>query len=187
MRNFLLAAIISAISVPILASDVGVTISIGQPGSYGQIILGNQYPVPQLLYPNPIRALPPAVVVQQPPIYLYVPPGHAKRWDKHCHRYNACYQQVYFVEKNWYDNVYMPHYHSQGDYPGRYNDGGRHHTDDSRDRSQRKNQSQRYSGENDQGERRGYDRHPGRGNGGNDDRGGNHDKKGHERGNHRKD
>ncbi|MBE7525749.1 hypothetical protein HS096_05395 [candidate division WWE3 bacterium] len=55
--------------------------------------------MPRLLYPNPVLAMPPAVAVQQQPIYLYVPPGHAKRWDKYCHRYNACYQSVYFVEK----------------------------------------------------------------------------------------
>ncbi len=186
MRNFLLAAIISVIPAPVLASDVGVTISIGQPGFYGQITLGNQYPVPpRLLYPNPVLALPPAIAVQQPPIYLYVPPGHAKRWDKYCHRYNACYQPVYFVEKDWYNNVYVPHYHNQGGYPGGYHDDGRHYDDDSRNYPQRNYQSQRYSDENNQGER--HDRHPGRGNGRNHDRDdhGDHGKKGHERGNRR--
>ena len=34
------------------------------------------------------------VVVQ--PIYLHVPPGHAKNWRKHCAHYNACGQPVYF-------------------------------------------------------------------------------------------
>ena len=35
--------------------------------------------------------------VQQPPLYLHVPPGHAKKWSKHCGRYNACGRPVYFV------------------------------------------------------------------------------------------
>ncbi|MBS0298463.1 MAG: hypothetical protein JSR32_00795 [Proteobacteria bacterium] len=171
MHYFLFAAalLIAPASAP--ASDVGVTISIGQPGFYGQITLGNQYPTPRLIYPNPILALPPAAaVVQPPPIYLYVPPGHAKRWDKYCHRYNACYQPVYFVEKDWYNNVYVPHYHSQGGYPGGYNDAGHHHGDD------------------DRVERRDHDYRPGRGNGGNydrDDRGDHGRKEHHERGNRR--
>jgi len=25
-----------------------------------------------------------------PPVYLHVPPGHAKNWRKHCREYNAC-------------------------------------------------------------------------------------------------
>ncbi|MDE2387767.1 MAG: hypothetical protein KGN35_01580 [Betaproteobacteria bacterium] len=185
MHYFLWAAALLIVPAPAPASDVGVTISIGQPGFYGQITLGNQYPAPRLIYPNPILAMPPAVAVQQPPVYLYVPPGHAKRWDKYCHRYNACYQPVYFVEKDWYNNVYVPHYHNQGGYPGGYHDD-----DDSRNYSQRKYQPHRYSDENDQGdqgERHGYDRHPGRGDGGNHDRGDreDHGKKGHERGNRR--
>ena len=48
-------------------------------------------------------------VVQQP-VYLHVPPGHEKKWGKHCHKYNACGQPVYFVRDNWYNEVYVPHY-----------------------------------------------------------------------------
>ena len=36
------------------------------------------------------------------PIYLHVPPGHAKNWRKHCHKYNACGQPVYFVVSDEY-------------------------------------------------------------------------------------
>ena len=39
------------------------------------------------------------MVVPRSPIYLYVPPGHAKNWGKHCARYNACSQPVYFVQE----------------------------------------------------------------------------------------
>jgi len=51
----------------------------------------------------------PVVVVQQPrpaqvqPIYLHVPPGHAKHWSKHCRKYNACGLPVYFVKSEEYE------------------------------------------------------------------------------------
>ena len=53
------------------------------------------------------------------PIYLHVPPGHAKDWRKHCRKSNACGQPVYFVQEDWYNNVYVPRYrdrerHGQG-------------------------------------------------------------------------
>lgn len=50
------------------------------------------------------------VPVEQPPIYLRVPPGHAKNWRKHCHKYNACGERVYFVQNNWYQREYVPRY-----------------------------------------------------------------------------
>ncbi len=101
------------ISLIVSASDLGVSITVGQPGFYGQITLGSHYPVPKLIYQNPRVVIPPAVPVQQQPIYLHVPPGHAKKWSKHCHRYNACQLPVYFVQEDWYNNVYVPQYASQ--------------------------------------------------------------------------
>ena len=68
------------------------------PGVYGRIQMGNA-PPPPLLYPQPVIIHQPAVVVPRSPIYLYVPPGHAKNWGKHCMRYNACNQPVYFVKE----------------------------------------------------------------------------------------
>ena len=68
------------------------------PGVYGRIQIGNA-PPPPLLYPQPVIIHQPAVVVPRSPIYLYVPPGHAKNWGKHCARYNACNQPVYFVKE----------------------------------------------------------------------------------------
>ena len=44
---------------------------------------------------------PPRVAVVQQPVYLYVPPGHQKNWAKHCARYSACGQPVYFVQERW--------------------------------------------------------------------------------------
>ena len=66
------------------------------PGVYGRIDIGAA-PPPPLIYAQPIVIYPSPVVVQQPPLYLHVPPGHAKKWSKHCAKYNACGQPVYFV------------------------------------------------------------------------------------------
>ena len=87
-------------------SSVGVSIGINQPGVYGRIDIGN-YPPPVLVYPQPVIIAPPPVMVQRQPIYLYVPPGHQKKWGKHCARYNACGQPVYFVQEQWVRERYQ--------------------------------------------------------------------------------
>lgn len=73
MKRFLIAAALAAIVVPALAADVGVSVSIGQPGFYGRIDIGN-YPQPQLIYPAPvmIQSMPMGMAPQ--PVYLRVPP-----------------------------------------------------------------------------------------------------------------
>ncbi len=109
MKRFLITAVLAAAaaSTPALASDVGVSISIGQPGFYGRLDIGD-YPPPQLIYRQPIIIE--RVPGGRPPIYLRVPPGHAKHWSKHCHEYNACGERVYFVQDNWYQQEYVPRY-----------------------------------------------------------------------------
>ena len=102
--TFLLAASIAA---PALATDVGVSVTVGQPGFYGQIHLGDM-PQPRLIYAEPI--LIERVQVVRPPMYLRVPPGHAKHWDKHCASYGACGHPVYFVDDDWYETVYVREY-----------------------------------------------------------------------------
>jgi len=89
-----------------LAQDVRVTIS-GEvaPGVYGRVDIGSG-PRPQLVNPQPV------VVVRQArapgPIYLHVPPGHARNWSKHCSKYNACSRPVYFVRSAEYEPGYRP-------------------------------------------------------------------------------
>ena len=110
------------------ATDVGVSVQIGQPGFYGSIDIGN-YPQPQLVYPRPVIIRPVVGVVAQP-VYLRVPPGHAKDWGKHCGKYNACGQQVYFVQDGWYNNVYVPEYeHKHGKGHGKSKGKGNKHDD----------------------------------------------------------
>ena len=109
MKRVLCAIAALGLGAPVLAADVGVSVRVGQPGFYGRIDVGN-YPAPQLLYAEPIVIQPVPVGIVRQPIYLRVPPGHAKNWRKHCHRYNACGQPVYFVQDNWYNDVYVPRY-----------------------------------------------------------------------------
>lgn len=75
------------------------------PGVYGQVVLGNQ-PPPPVLYQQPMIVQPAPVVIGAPPmepIYLHVPPGHAKHWRKHCQEYHACNRPVYFVRSAEYE------------------------------------------------------------------------------------
>ncbi|MEP6998312.1 MAG: hypothetical protein ABI900_11715 [Betaproteobacteria bacterium] len=109
MKRFLIVAALTAASAPALAANVGVSVNLGQPGFYGRIDLGD-FPQPQLVYPEPVIIQPVPVGVVRRPIYLHVPPGHAKDWRKHCRKYNACGQPVYFVQDTWYNEVYVPGY-----------------------------------------------------------------------------
>lgn len=107
MKRFLFAAALAAAAVPALAADVGVSISVGQPGFYGRIDIG-RFPHPAVIHPEPVIIHPGPIGMVRRPIYLRVPPGHAKDWRKHCHRYDACGQPVYFVQESWYRDVYAP-------------------------------------------------------------------------------
>ena len=105
MKRLLVAAVLAVAATSALAADVGVSVNINQPGVYGRIDIGN-VPQPRLIYPQPIFVQPAPVGVVGQPIYLHVPPGHEKHWAKHCRQYNACGQPVYFVQDNWYREVY---------------------------------------------------------------------------------
>jgi hypothetical protein len=123
MKKFLIAVVATSCVVPAFAADVGVSINVDQPGLYGQINIGNVAP-PQVIYAQPV------IVQRAPeyrggPLYLHVPPGHEKHWNKHCAEYNACGRPVYFVREDWYNNEYAPrhgHGHGHGD-----DDGGDEH------------------------------------------------------------
>lgn len=107
MRAMLFAAALAAGISPALAADVGVSVSIGEPGFYGRIDIGG-YPQPQVIYREPVVVE--RVPLDRPPVYLRVPPGHAKHWRKHCHEYHACGERVFFVKDDWYNREYVPHY-----------------------------------------------------------------------------
>jgi hypothetical protein len=124
MKRFLVVAAVAAVTSPVLAADVGVSVQVGEPGFYGRIDIGN-FPQPRLVYARPVVIQPVQVAVVRQPIYLHVPPGHAKDWRKHCGKYDACGQPVYFVRDDWYNREYVPRYRE------RHGGGhGKHHDDD---------------------------------------------------------
>ncbi|WP_291993713.1 hypothetical protein [Candidatus Accumulibacter sp. ACC003] len=125
MKRFLLfAAALLAITAPALAADLGVSVTVGQPGFYGRVDIGG-YPPPRLVYPQPIfvERVPPG----RPPVYLQVAPGHARHWARHCHSYRACGERVYFVNTSWYQRdaaappPRAPHYRRYGHRDGQRN------------------------------------------------------------------
>lgn len=125
MKKLLAIAIALGTLAPAFAqTSVGVSIGINQPGVYGRIDIGN-FPQPQLIYAQPILIAPPVRYVQQQPIYLYVPPGHQKNWAKHCGRYNACGQPVYFVKEEWVRERYDEDHRSRDDRDDRDNGHGK--------------------------------------------------------------
>lgn len=102
----------------------GVDVTINQPGVYGRVVLGGGLPPPPVMLPEPVlvRSVPVAVAAPPQPVYLYVPPGHQKKWSKHCHRYRACNQPVYFVQEQWVRDRYAQahpqgHAHAHGGKP----------------------------------------------------------------------
>jgi hypothetical protein len=70
------------------------------PGVYGRVDVRNG-PPPPLVYPEPVLIVP--LVRSEAPVYMHVPPAHAKRWSMFCHRYHACEQPVYFVKSKEYE------------------------------------------------------------------------------------
>lgn len=111
MRTLLAAVAAIAFAAPALAADVGVSVTIAEPGVYGRIDIG-RFPQPQVVVPAPVVIVPPPrVVAAQPPqpVYMWVPYGHRKEWGKYCSRYNACGVPVYFVRHDWYDREVGPH------------------------------------------------------------------------------
>ncbi len=125
MQRLIFAALLSTAVTPAFAADVGVSISVGQPGFYGQIDIGN-YPRPVLVNPRPVIIE--RVRIASQPIYLVAPPGHIKHWEKHCHEYRACGRPVYFVDERWYLETYVPQYREQEEGPGRHH--GKKHDHD---------------------------------------------------------
>ena len=104
------------------------------PGVYGHVVIGDR-PPPPVVYAQPVVAVPAPVIVGAAPlepIYLHVPPGHAKNWRKHCREYDACNRPVYFVRSAEYEPGYRPdrHDHDHGHGRDHDHDHDRGHHDD---------------------------------------------------------
>lgn len=121
--SILLIPLVALVFTPALWAQVSVTLQLGDPGYYGPVVIDDYYPDPRLMYPDPIvidRAH-----QQGRPLYLHVPPGHAKDWNKHCKHYDACYRPVYFVQDSWYEDVYVPTYHEHHGQKGKGKNKGK--------------------------------------------------------------
>jgi hypothetical protein len=134
-RLFALVLAAAAIAPAALASDIGVSIEISQPGVFGRIDIG-RFPQPAVIVPHPVIVAPPPVVHVQPqPVYLWVPLEHRKNWHRHCREYNACGVPVYFVRHDWYDRHVRyvragrddddrgRRFHRGGEYKEKFHDG----------------------------------------------------------------
>lgn len=138
------AAVAVTLSTAAFAAEVGVSVSIGQPGFYGRLDIGG-YPQPQVIYSQP-RVIQRGYEAREP-IYMRVPPGHAKNWRKHCRKYNACNERVYFVQDNWYNHEYAPRYQKQ------------HHNQRDDRRDERGNDNRGNYGNDHRGNEHGRDKH----------------------------
>ncbi len=128
LRPLITAALLLAGSAG--ATDVGVSVSVGDSGFYGRIDVGTMPRPPPVVYTQPVLIQPAPVVVERPPIYLRVPPGHAKHWKKHCREYNACGERVFFVQESWYNEHYAARHEEERREHGRQGeqgDQGEHH------------------------------------------------------------
>jgi len=98
--------------------NVGVILS-GEitPGVYGQVMIGNG-PPPPLVYAQPVLVEAVPYAARPAPVYLHVPPGHARHWAQHCREYHACNRPVYFVRSVEYDRDDEDRGHHR-DKPGR--------------------------------------------------------------------
>lgn len=113
MKRLFRAMALTLAAVSPIVANAGVSISVGQPGFYGRIDIGDM-PPPPLIYAQPVEIVPAPIGIVQAPIYLRVPPGHAKHWARHCREYGACDRPVYFVQDRWYQDVYVPRYREHG-------------------------------------------------------------------------
>lgn len=156
MKALFLCAALAAASVPALA-QTNVSISVGQPGFYGRIDIGDGY-----YGPPPVYVREPVIIerhyhARAQPVYLRVPPGHRKNWRKHCRKYGACGQPVLFVQDRWYSDVYAPRYRE------RHGGYDRHDRHDRRDRHDDRHDDRGHGRDHDRGHGNGHGRGHGRG------------------------
>lgn len=150
LKHLLFTAAVAASLGTALAADVGVSVRVGEPGFYGRIDIGNVQQAPQVIYPAPVIIQQAPIGLVRQPIYLRVPVGHQKHWNKHCHKYHACGQPVYFVQEDWYKGAYSNDY--------RRDRNGPRYDNDRNDRHDRNDHGHRDRRDNNQGDNgRGHD------------------------------
>jgi hypothetical protein len=115
LLHFITAFVLASMPFAIHADDLGIKVVVEgeiQPGVYGRVELGNDS------HPDLVYTQPRVIVVEKDhhysPVYLHVPPGHAKHWDKHCSKYNACNRPVYFIKSAEYEVDQHDDHHDKG-------------------------------------------------------------------------
>ena len=179
MKSIIFGVALCAAALPALA-QTNVAISVGQPGFYGQVVLGDFAPRPVLYGPQPV-IIAPRPHYAPAPIYLRVPPGHRRNWARFCGRYDACGRPVLFVRDDWYTNTYVPRYRDHyGPRHGYRGGPGPRHEVRVVERVEYRGHDRGPGRDHGRGPERGHDRGP------RDDRGhgGGHDR-GHDRGGER--
>jgi len=126
-------ALLLAAAAGSAAAQTSVSIGINQPGVYGRVTIGD-VPAPALWHPEPVIVTPPRVVVQQQPVYLYVPEKHQHNWRRYCSQYHACGQPVYFVREEWVRDRWEHEHHDHGKHKGWDKDHGHGHGEGHRGR-----------------------------------------------------
>jgi len=112
-RNVSLAALVIAVGSPMAGAadkDAKLAMITGPitPGVYGRLDAVKK-PLPALVYAQPMFIEPPVDATGAvEPVYLHVPPEHAKNWKKYCARYDACARPVYFIKSAEYEPGYEP-------------------------------------------------------------------------------
>lgn len=110
-RNVAIAAIAIVTAAPLAsAADKDASAVITgpvTPGVYGRVDVANK-PLPVLVYEQPMFVERPDTTGRVEPLYLHVPPEHAKNWKKYCDKYDACDHPVFFVKSAEYEPGYEP-------------------------------------------------------------------------------
>lgn len=144
--TLMLASLAAQAGQPIINLNVGGELA---PGVYGQVQFGNA-PPPPVVYAQP------RMIVREPrgqelePMYMHVPPRHARNWRRYCREYDACNRQVYFVKSEEYE----PGYREGKGRVGREHDRRDHENDGNRGDS-RGESGDRHDDRGDRGEHRG--------------------------------
>jgi len=139
MRNIIFGLLIAipvcGIGLASANDDIAIDLSVSgeiAPGVYGRVNIGNEHPVVVNEQPVIIRS----AKHHEEPIYLVVPPGHSKHWEKHCAEYNACDRRVYFINPDKYNEEYRHRKHDHGhdrghDHDDHHDYDEHHHHDES--------------------------------------------------------
>lgn len=150
---FLLCSVVARADTPVIHITVGGEIS---PGVYGEVQFGNA-PPPPVVYAKPMVIVQPRPNEDVRPLYLHVPPGHAKNWSHHCREYNACNRPVYFVRSAEYEPGYEGRKDKMRMDEGRRDEGRREEREDEGRREDRRGRGR--DEERDHEERRGEGRY----------------------------